>query len=64
MGICSRELSDACGSCGTRGAALVGGAEQIKIPGQYLPVRAEVHNLEMLSAHGDANEIMGPMALG
>jgi metallo-beta-lactamase family protein len=43
---------------GTRGAALVGGAQQIKIHGQYLPVRAEVANLEMLSAHADADEIM------
>jgi metallo-beta-lactamase family protein len=44
---------------GTRGAALVGGAQQIKIHGDYLPVRAEVDNLEMLSAHADAGEIMG-----
>jgi metallo-beta-lactamase family protein len=43
---------------GTRGAALVGGADQIKIHGQYLPVRAEIDNLEMLSAHADAGEIM------
>jgi metallo-beta-lactamase family protein len=43
---------------GTRGAALVGGAAQIKIHGQYLPVRAEIDNLEMLSAHADADEIM------
>ena len=44
---------------GTRGAALVGGVDQIKIHGQYLPVRAEIDNLEMLSAHADADEIMG-----
>jgi len=43
---------------GTRGAALVHGAKEIKIHGQYLPVEAEVRNLEMLSAHADANEIM------
>ena len=43
---------------GTRGAALVGGADQIKIHGQYLPVRAEIDNLEMLSAHADAGEVM------
>lgn len=43
---------------GTRGAALVGGADQIKIHGQYLPVRAEIDNLEMLSAHADADEIL------
>jgi metallo-beta-lactamase family protein len=37
---------------------LVGGADRIKIHGAYLPVRAEVKNLEMLSAHADADEIM------
>lgn len=43
---------------GTRGAALVGGADKIKIHGEYWSVRAEIDNLEMLSAHADANEIM------
>jgi metallo-beta-lactamase family protein len=43
---------------GTRGAAMMSGAETIKIHGQYVPVRAEVLNLEMLSAHADADEIL------
>lgn len=43
---------------GTRGAALVAGAEQIKIHGQYWPVKASVENLEMLSAHADGGEIL------
>jgi metallo-beta-lactamase family protein len=43
---------------GTRGAAMVGGAEQIKLHGQYVPVRATVRNLDMLSAHADTDEIM------
>lgn len=43
---------------GTRGAAMTGGAERIKIHGHYIPVRAEVANLHMLSAHADANEIL------
>lgn len=43
---------------GTRGAAMMAGAETIKIHGQYIPVRAEVLNLEMLSAHADADEIL------
>jgi metallo-beta-lactamase family protein len=43
---------------GTRGDALVGGAETVKIHGAYVPVRAEVANLDMLSAHADADEIM------
>jgi len=44
---------------GTRGASLVGGAHSVKIHGAYVPVRAEVMNLHMLSAHADADEIMG-----
>jgi metallo-beta-lactamase family protein len=43
---------------GTRGAAMVGGADSIKIHGAYVPVHAEVKNLEMLSAHADADEIL------
>ncbi len=43
---------------GTRGAAMVGGTERVKIFGEYVPVRAEVHNLDMLSAHADHDEIM------
>jgi metallo-beta-lactamase family protein len=31
----------------------------IKIHGQYIPVRAHVVNLGMLSAHADAGEILG-----
>ena len=43
---------------GTRGAAMVAGADTIKIFGEYIPVRAKVENLEMLSAHADCDEIM------
>jgi metallo-beta-lactamase family protein len=43
---------------GTRGAAMVAGAESIKIHGGYVPVRAEVKNLDMLSGHADADEIL------
>lgn len=43
---------------GTRGAALVGGAETIKIHGAYVPVRASVTNIDNLSAHADATEIL------
>jgi metallo-beta-lactamase family protein len=45
-------------AAGTRGAAMMGGVETIKIHGQQIPVRAEVQNLSMLSAHADSNEIM------
>jgi len=43
---------------GTRGAAMVAGAESVKIHGAYVPVKAEVHNLAMLSAHADCDELM------
>jgi metallo-beta-lactamase family protein len=43
---------------GTRGAAMVSGAQTIKIFGEYIPVRARVQNLDMLSAHADSDEIM------
>lgn len=43
---------------GTRGAALLKGAEAIKIHGQYVPVRAEVRSLDMLSAHADRDELL------
>jgi metallo-beta-lactamase family protein len=43
---------------GTRGAALVGGAEQVKIHGDYYKVRAEVRNLTRLSAHADRDGLL------
>jgi metallo-beta-lactamase family protein len=43
---------------GTRGAAMVAGAETIKMHGRYVPVKAEVHNLSMLSAHADRGELL------
>jgi metallo-beta-lactamase family protein len=45
-------------AAGTRGAAMIGGAESVKIHGEYIPVRAEVANLSALSAHADADEIL------
>lgn len=43
---------------GTRGAAMTAGAETVKIHGANVPIRAEVENLHMLSAHADADEIL------
>lgn len=43
---------------GTRGAALVAGARTIRIFGDEIPIRARVANLDMLSAHADADEIL------
>jgi metallo-beta-lactamase family protein len=45
-------------AAGTRGAAMMAGDETVKIHGEQIPVRAEVKNLSMLSAHADASEIM------
>lgn len=45
-------------AAGTRGAALLNGAKEIRIHGEDIPVRAEVAVLSTLSAHADANEIM------
>lgn len=46
-------------AAGTRGAAILNGAESVKIHGEYVPVRAEVQALSNLSAHADYSEIMG-----
>lgn len=45
-------------AAGTRGAAILAGADSIKIHGGMVPVRAEVQHLSMLSAHADADEIL------
>lgn len=43
---------------GTRGGAMVAGAEAVKIHGEYVPIRAEVAILNDLSAHADYVEIL------
>jgi metallo-beta-lactamase family protein len=43
---------------GTRGAAMVAGAEAIKIFGEYVPLRAQVAQIDNLSAHADGDEIL------
>ena len=43
---------------GTRGAAMLNGADSIKIHGEYVPVRAEVASIDNLSAHADYVEIL------
>lgn len=49
---------------GTRGDSLVKGAESVKIHGEYWPVKAEVHNIDSLSAHGDYREILEWLSQG
>lgn len=43
---------------GTRGRSIATGAREIKVHGQWIPVRAQVANLRMLSAHADADELI------
>lgn len=46
---------------GTRGAALLGGARMLRIFGEDVPIRAEVVNIDTMSAHADADELLAWM---
>lgn len=43
---------------GTRGAALVRGERSLRIFGRDVPIRAEIVNLDSMSAHADADELL------
>jgi metallo-beta-lactamase family protein len=43
---------------GTRGAAIVGGAREVRIHGEFVPIKCEVDSIMGLSAHADADEIL------
>ncbi len=45
-------------AAGTRGAAILSGAREVKIHGLHYPIRAEVREIASLSAHADRSEIM------
>ncbi|MGE5088207.1 MAG: MBL fold metallo-hydrolase RNA specificity domain-containing protein [Candidatus Levyibacteriota bacterium] len=45
-------------AAGTRGRAMVDGATEIKMFGEYVPVRAEVAQLDSMSAHADHAELV------
>lgn len=45
-------------AAGTRGRKLLEGARETKIHGRWVPVKAELAELPMLSAHADGDELM------
>ena len=45
-------------AAGTRGRSLVDGASELKLLGQYVPVRARVATIDGLSAHADYHELI------
>lgn len=45
-------------AAGTRGATIVAGASTVKIHGQHVPIRAEVAQIDSLSAHADRDELL------
>jgi metallo-beta-lactamase family protein len=47
---------------GTRGRKLLEGAETVKIYGKVYPVKAEILNLQVLSAHADQTELLDWMS--
>ncbi len=49
-------------AAGTRGQALLNGAEGVKIHGQWVPIRAERLRLDSISAHADAGELLDWLA--
>lgn len=47
---------------GTRGRQLLEGATELKIHGKYYEVKAEIFNLQVLSAHADQEELLDWMS--
>jgi metallo-beta-lactamase family protein len=43
---------------GSRGALMVAGAKDVKIHGEFVPIRAAVSQLQGFSSHADADELM------
>jgi metallo-beta-lactamase family protein len=45
-------------AAGTRGQALTNGAQEVKMFGEMVPVRAEIRRIDALSAHADRSELV------
>lgn len=45
-------------AAGTRGRRLVEGEREVKIHGQFVPVRARIETIDSMSAHADSGEIL------
>jgi metallo-beta-lactamase family protein len=43
---------------GTRGRRLANGETEIKMHGEYVPVRATIEQIQSFSVHADVNELM------
>lgn len=43
---------------GTRGDTITRGIQEVKIHGEYIPIRAEVSRLDSMSAHADKSELL------
>ena len=43
---------------GTRGASIAAGEKFVRVYGEWVPIKAQVANLAMLSAHADADELI------
>jgi metallo-beta-lactamase family protein len=48
-------------AAGTRGEALIHGSKEVKIHGEWIPVRATVEKIESLSAHADSDGLIAWM---
>ena len=44
---------------GTRGASIAAGERDVRIHGEWIPINAQVASLKMMSAHADADELLG-----